>query len=364
MLLRIAITVLIIGLTFGGYYTWKEQQAEAKAKLMTAYKPPPVTVSTASVESVPWQQLVSTTGNLRAEKSVVLAARAEGVITHVLFKSGQEVKGGDVLARIDDLVEQTDLRSARAERDLAKSELHRKEKLLRKKLVPQSEVDRLKEQLQVAISKIQGIQELMDHKSVKAPFDGKLGLKNVEEGDYISVGDPVVSLQTLDSMRLRFSIQERYLPQIAVGTGIGFRLDTYPDTRFSASIIAQDNALSKNNRSLEMEAQVDKADAQLIPGMFATVEVPIGDADPVLVVPVNAVVFSLYGDAVFVVGDKDGAKVVNRRSVKVGQRRTGQVEILEGLKKGETVVVAGQGKLREGAQVTIDNSIMTAASQG
>lgn len=364
MIIRIVITVVALALSFGGYYLWKEQQAEAKAKLMAAYKPPPVTVSTASVESISWQRVITTTGNLRAEKSVILAAQVEGVLTKVLFKSGQEVQGGEVLAKIDDVSEQSALKSALAALKLAKSDLTRKKRLLQKKLVAQADVDQLEEQLQVADAKVQGIREQIEHKTLKAPFAGTLGLKNVEEGGYVSVGDSVVSIQTLDSMRLRFFIQERHLPQIGIGKVIDFHLDSYPDTRFKASIIAQDIALSEENRSLEMEAQVENADGKLIPGMFVTVELPVGKADSVLVVPVSAVVFSLYGDAVYVVDDKDGDKVVNRRSVKVGQRRPGQVEIIEGLRKGETIVVAGQGKLREGARIKIDNSIMPSTGRG
>lgn len=363
-MLRVVITVLILGLTFGGYYFWKEHQAGAQAKLMAAYQPPPVTVSTATVESMPWQRVLTTTGTLRAEKSVVLAAQAEGVLTQVSMISGEQVQAGDVLAKIDDIAEQTSLKSAVAERDLVQVDLNRKRLLLKKNLVAQSDIDQLQEQLQIAESKVQSVRELIGHKSIKAPFSGTLGLKNVEEGSYISIGDPIVNIQTLDSMRLRFFIQERYLPQIEIGRAISFNLDSYPDTQFKARIVARDTALSEDNRSLEIEAQVDNADGMLIPGMFVTVSVPVGDANPTLVVPVSAVVFSLYGDAVYVVSGQGDAKLVNRRSVKVGERNSSQVEILEGLKQGETVVIAGQVKLREGTKVKIDNSVMPNSARG
>lgn len=358
MILRVAITILLLGLVFGGYYGWKMREADEKAKLIAAYKPPPVTISTAIAGTAAWQQDITTTGTLRAEKSVTLDAQAAGVLTEVLFESGQHVKAGEVLAKIDDLSERAELEGAKAALNLAESNLNRKRKLLRKKLVPQSDVDELEEQVQDGKSKIERIQDLIEHKELKAPFAGTLGLRDIEVGAYMSVGSPVVSIHSLDSMRLRFVVPERFLSLIEMGRRVEFLLDTYPDKVFKARIIAKDVALSDSNRSLEVEAQVDSSDEALIPGMYATVKVPIGEEESAVVVPLPALVFSLYGDSVFVVKDKDGGKVVNRRTVKVGLRKDGQVQILEGLKQGETVVVAGQGKLREGAAVKIDNSVV------
>ncbi|QFY90758.1 efflux RND transporter periplasmic adaptor subunit [Magnetovirga frankeli] len=358
MTLRTLASLLLVALVFGGYYGWKTLQAEQLQQAM-AQRPAPVqTVSTAKVTHLSWRQQINATGNLLARRSVELDAQEGGIITDIYFQSGQEVKAGDALVKIDDTPEQAQLKGARAALDLAQANLKRKQELQQRSMVAPSDIDQANEQVEAAQAEVDRIQDLIRHKLLKAPFDGVLGLKKLETGAFVSMGAPIVELSDKRKMLLYFFVPERYLSLVQVGKTVEFTLDAFPGERFTARISAKSNRLTKNNRALEVEALADNPDGKLLPGMFCSIQIPVSKPESVLVVPKLAILYSLYGDSVFVVTDQGGKTQVSQHQVKLGMVRDGQVQVLQGLNAGDDVVIAGQGKLKDGMRVQVDNSVM------
>jgi membrane fusion protein (multidrug efflux system) len=358
MLVRVVLVCVAITLVFGGYYGYKRHTADRQAKLAAAMQPPPATVSSATVTTHEWQQALLTTGTLKAGKQVTLDAQTGGLLSDVLFQSGQQVKAGAVIAKLDDTPERAQLRSAQAALELAEVNLKRKMELQSKNMVAAADLDLVREQAESAQADVDRIKDLIEHKLLRTPFAGSLGLKNIEAGDFIAMGAPVVEVHAMQQMILRYFVPERYITQISVGMDVDFTLDTYPAETFKARVTATDVALTETNRSLEIEARVDNPDAKLLPGMFARVAIPVGKTTTSPAVPEAAVVFSLYGDSVFVVTRQEGKQTVSRREITIGQQQNGQIQVLKGVTAGEEVVVAGQNKLRDGMPIRVDNAVL------
>jgi RND family efflux transporter MFP subunit len=357
MHLRTIATLLIVALVFGGYYGWKSFMAEQQHQAMANHKAPPQTVSTAKVGQASWKQLISTTGNLSAKRYVNLDAQVGGIVTAIYFESGQQVKAGDALVKIDDTPELAQLKGAKASLELATANLKRKQDLQQRNMVAQSDIDQSTEEVEAAQAEVDRIQDLITHKLLKAPFDGVLGLKKLETGAFVSMGAPIIELSNNSEMILHFFVPERFLPLLQTGKVITFTLDSFPGESFTATITAKANRLTKNSRALEVEALAENPGGKLLPGMFSSIQIPVGEAEQTIVVPKLAIVYSLYGDSVFVVTDNKGVQQVNQHQVKLGAVRDGLVRVIDGLKPGDEVVIAGQGKLKDGMVVQVDNRV-------
>ncbi len=355
MIKRVSLAIVLVGLLFGGYYGFKIYKAKTIAQYMASLPKLVVTVSSAKAKSTQWRAMMQATGELRAIKAVNLATRASGVISEIIFQSGQAVEQGTILLKIDDTEEQTQLSSARAALGLSLATLKRDKVMLAKALLSQADYDIVKEDVTVKRASLKGIEELISHKVIKAPFPGVLGLRDIEVGDFLSVGSPVVSLQDSDKLRLRFSVPEHRLFDIKVGEGIDFTVITYPEESFRATITAFNNQLSKNSHSMLVEALFDNTDGRLMAGMFTAITIPLGEQVSAPAVPETAISYSLYGNSIFVVNASDKQSAVERRTVKTGLVQDGWVQILNGIKVGDIVVIAGQNKLQNGSSVKINN---------
>ncbi|MFZ5609791.1 MAG: efflux RND transporter periplasmic adaptor subunit [Pseudomonadota bacterium] len=327
-------------------------------KFLAAQQPPPVTISTALAEARAWQPSLHAVGSAVAVKGVDITTEAPGIIAEILFQSGEEVMQGAPLVRLNDAVEQADLQQNLALLKDATLQLERTRSLASRGNISQSALDSAQAQRDQAIAAVERTRALIAQKNIKAPFAGRLGVRLVSLGQYVSSGTAVVTLQALDPLFVNFTLPEQAIAQVAEGQAVEARVDAYPDRLFSGTITAIDAKVEATTRNLLIQATLANPDKRLVPGMFAAVRVLAGAPRQAITIPETAVSFSLYGDSVYVVkpAASDGTRAVERRNVRVGERQDGAIAILAGLAAGEEVVTVGQIKLRPGMAVAIDNT--------
>ena len=327
---------------------------------------PAISVSAAHAEAQQWQGRLPAIGTLKAFQGVDLAAEVEGIVREVMFESGQKVTQGQPLIQLDSEVERASLATAEAERSLAQVEFERGRSLVSRQNISKSEFDRLSSTLQKASASVAQFRAQLDKKRISAPFAGTIGIRQVDTGDYLSPGATIATLQDLSRLHVDFFLPEQRAPQLQVGQPVRLSVAAYPDEQFEGRIAAINPKVENETRNLQVRATLSNLDEKLLPGMFANLEVLLPDDQPQIVVPETAITYTLYGNSVYVVKEKqddDGNLVkdadgnplliVERRFIETGERRAGRVVILKGLKAGEQVVTSGQLKLDNGAHVAI-----------
>jgi membrane fusion protein (multidrug efflux system) len=352
--------------------------------------PPVVTVSAEAAKTERWIPKLRAIGTLKAETGIDVTTQAAGIAKTIAFSSGDDVKQGALLVQLDDNVEQADLQSALATLKNAESDLARQQDLFRRGTVAQSQLDQAIAKRDETAAAVEKIRATIAQKRITAPFDGKLGIRRVDVGQYVSPGQPLVPLQSLDDIVVDFPLPEQDISRVKVGQTVELRVDAWPGEVFSGTIDAVDARVNQETRTIVVRGQIANPDRRLLPGMFANLEVLAGEPQDVVTVPRTAITYSLYGDSIYVVkpapkpaepappaatsstsdaqavaatppAAKEPQLVVERRFVKVGDTRDGRAAISEGLKAGEEVVIVGQLKLSPGALVRIDNSNIPAA---
>lgn len=330
--------------------------------------PPPASVSTEVAKSESWIPRVNSIGTMTAIQGVDIAPQVGGIVSAIQFESGDRVQKGAELILLDDEVEQADLLNHKATLRGAMLEFTRQQNLQDRGFAAEAKLDEARSSRDSAAASVQKTRALIDQKTIKAPFSGKLGIKHVEIGQYVSAGMSLVTLQTLDPIWVDFPVPENEISNIRQGQVIEVTVDAFPGETFSGKVETLDARVSKDTRTLVVRGRLGNDDEKLLPGMFANVAVQAGEPATVITVPRTAVSFSLYGDSVYVVkkGDapekpkEDGSPAepeltADRRFVKVGPTEGDRIAILEGVKEGETVITTGQLKLRPGARVAINN---------
>lgn len=334
----------------------------------TAIKSAPQPVQTVSAEGAKtenWQSEIVAIGSLTASEGIDIAPEAGGVVTEVLFESGATVKKGDKLVQLDTATDEAELKSLRVQLANAESELKRKQKLADQGFAPKSDFDTQRTTRDQLLASIERIDAIIAQKSVYAPWDGKLGLRNISVGSFVAPGQKIVWLQKVDPIYADFSVSEEDYGRIADGQAVTAKFSAWPDQVFSGTVKTTDAKMSEASRMITVRASLDNADGKLVPGMYANVTVEAGSAVSVITVPQTAVTYTLYGDNVFMVvpakqpdpNNKDEQLEIERRFVKVGPMRNGRVQIVDGVKPGERVVTAGHNKIDQGSKVRIDNSV-------
>jgi membrane fusion protein (multidrug efflux system) len=324
--------------------------------------PPPATaVSSAQVHEESWQPRLTAVGSLVATQGIFVTNEVAGKVREIEFESGQTVTEGDVLIQLDDSVDQADLQGLIAQRNLAQIKLSRFAKLLKDRSASQSDYDEAKAQLDSAEAAAAGKRALIAKKRITAPFDGQLGIRLTDLGEYLAPGSRIVPLDALDPIFVDYALPERHLPELAVGKQVVVKVAAYPDREFAGRITAINPSIEEKTRTVRVRASLDNKDHSLRPGMFAEVATILPARDKLLTLPRTAITFAPYGDSVFLIQDKNGQKVVQRQPVTTGQAQGGRIEIAKGLTAGDVVVLAGQNKLRNGQQVKIDNSVVPPA---
>lgn len=357
MINRLIIVALLLGLVFGSIFGWKAYQQRQVAERLAARGTSAVTVSTAIATTESWARKINTVGSLRAVQGVEVSAEVSGVVAEISFSSGSSVEVGTQLLQLDNTAEAAELRSLDAQLELARQDYERAKGLSIKTLLSQAQLDRTKSVLDSLEARAEEQQALIARKSIQAPFSGVLGIREINLGEYLSPGTPIVTLQQLDPIFADFTVPERYLSSLAVEQVIEVEVAAFPAEVFQGKISAISPKVESRTRNIELQATLQNSDTRLRPGMFARVAVILGSANKVITLPRTAVEFLPYGNSVFIIEKEGDTLTVHRRQVTTGRVLGTRVEIIKGIESGEQAVSTGQLKLRNGQPIQIDNSV-------
>ena len=321
-------------------------------------KPPPVAVTIAEAKSEVIPNLLTAVGDLAAVHQVNVTSDVSGRITEILFQAGANVKSGTPLLQLFDGPEQADLASFKAQATMAQLSLDRARQLAARQFGAQVTVDQAQSAFDQANAGIARMQAVISQKLVRAPFDGELGVRKIEVGQYLTAGTQIVSLTDLSVLYANFTIPEKDSGNLNVGQVVRIKVDAYPGRTFEGKITTIEPQISTDTRNIRVQATIANPERILKPGMFATTTVVLPDKPPVITIPETAVDYTLYGDSVYLISEKkeeDGktSLTTTRSFVQTGNRIEGRAEILKGLKPGDRVVAVGQLKLQSGSAVTI-----------
>jgi membrane fusion protein (multidrug efflux system) len=361
MLKKVVFTLIGLAVLIGVPTVIKLKQFETMGSAQMEM--PPETVTSDQVRSLRWPNRITTTGSLVAVQGVTVTAELGGKIEEIAFESGDRVKKGDLLVRIDVSAEQAQLRSAEAAAKLARINLDRNRDLRANKTVSQADLDTAEANFKQATAQVDNVSATIAKKTLRAPFAGQLGLRQVNLGQVVEQGTPVVTLQTIDPIYVDFSLPQQQFSILATGTQVRVTTDAALETVFNGKIIAVNPEIDQMTRSVRVRAKLSNKDELLRPGMFAKVEIMLPDDDEVLAIPATAILYAPYGDTVFVVdeieNEASGKKqqVLRQQVVRLGDTQGDFVAVLSGLNKGEQVVTSGVFKLRPKMAVVVDNSL-------
>lgn len=349
---------LLLSLLVGGLVWFNYFRGKMIAQFFAGNKPPPASVSIAEAKSEVIPNLLTAVGDLAAVHQVNVTSDVNGRITEILFTAGANVKEGTPLVQLFDAPEQADLASFKAQSTMAQLSLDRAKQLAARQFGPQATVDQAQSAFDQANAGIARTQAVISQKTVRAPFDGELGVRKVEVGQYLTAGTQIVSLTDLSVLYANFTVTEKDSANLKVGQTVRVVVDAYPGRNFEGKITTIEPQIATDTRNIRVQATIANPDHILKPGMFTTTTVVLPDKPAVVTVPETAVDYTLYGDSVFVITEKkedDGKTSLTavRTFVQPGNRIQGRAEILKGLKPGDRVVAVGQLKLQSGAAVTI-----------
>lgn len=355
--------LLIVGIVFGIIFIWYAGKKLLFAYFMAHYVPPAVTISATTATAKTWQSILPSVGTLTAVNGVDISSEASGIVKEIRFESGQFVKKGDILITLTTQIEEAQLKDNQAQANLAKLNYDRNKSLLAKKAISQSQIDTLSAQYEEAMAGVEQTLAKIKQKTITAPFDGKIGIRNIDLGQYVSAGTNMVTLQALDPLYVKFNLPEQYINEIYLQQPVKITVNLGAGKTIIGQLNAINSKVDQTTRNVLIQAIIPNKDSQFYPGMYASVEVLLRAQKDVVTLPQTAISYSLHGDAVFVIKqegkDKKGKPILKayRQYVTVGERRGEEVSILKGIKVGDQVVTAGQLKLQNGTHVEIDNNV-------
>ncbi|MBT4160535.1 MAG: efflux RND transporter periplasmic adaptor subunit [Gammaproteobacteria bacterium] len=357
MFKQFVVVALLLAVVFGSIFGWKAYQGNQMAARMAAAKPKAVTVSSALAQTESWPKRVNAVGSLQAIQGVEVSPEVPGVIAEISFESGMHIEAGSILLQLDATAEQAELRSLEAQLVLAQQDYDRAKGLEVKTVLSQAQLDRAKSVLDSLAAQAEEQQALIDRKTIRAPFSGQLGIREISLGEYLSPGTPIVTLQQLDPIFVNFSVPERFLSVLQLKQIVELDLAAYPDVDFQGTVSAISPKVESRTRNIALQATLENPEGRLRPGMFTRTSVLLGGSSDVITLPRTSVNFLPYGDSIFIIENDGDALTVRRKQVTTGRVQGNSVEILEGTEPGQQVVRTGQLKLRNGQLIRIDNSI-------
>lgn len=361
MFKRMVIMLALCALVLGGVFGYKAFVGKMMLKYMTSAMNPPQTVSTTKAVMSDWQSAYKAVGSLRAVKGADLAAEVSGIVAEIKFESGDDVDDGAPLVRLRNADDEAKLRSLQAAARLAEITLNRDEKQLKSQAVSQATVDTDRANLDAANAQVDEQRAVLDKKTIKAPFSGRMGIRNVDVGQYLTAGTTIVTLQQLDPIYIDFYLPQQDLKNVRKGQKVTLTTDTWGDQTFDGEITSINAKVDQATRNVLIRAVLKNGDKKLLPGMFGNASVAYGETEKKLTVPQTAITFNPYGNTVYVVehAQEKGKDVLKAKQafVTTGETRGDQIVVESGLKEGDEIVSAGQVKLRNGSLLTINNNV-------
>jgi membrane fusion protein (multidrug efflux system) len=364
---RMILMLIVVGLVLGGIFGFQAFKNYKIKQFLAARGAPVQTVSTAPALEQGWQVHLDAVGSVRAVNGADLSSQVSGNVSAIHFESGADVKEGALLVELTAADDLAKLQSLKANAALARITYERDLRQLKAQAVSQQTVDTDEQTLKSMEAQVVQQQATIDYKFIRAPFAGRLGIRQVDLGEYQAAGATIVTLQSLDPIFIDFYLPQQALDQIRVGQSVEASVDTYPNRKFPGTITAVNPKVDSSTRNVQVRATLGNADHSLLPGMFATVSIDIGAPQRYVTLPLTAITYNPYGSTVYVVDDKgkdangQPQLVARQTFVTTGATRGDQVAVVSGVKEGEIVVSAGQNKLRNGAPVLIDNTIKPTA---
>lgn len=362
MKMRFVIVIVACVVVFGGVFAMQKILNKGMNDFFDNMPMPAAAVTAAETQAFSWERGISAVGTARAVNGTQLTTQAAGIVTEIRFNSGDMVKKGDILLRLDDATDRAELQALRAATELSRLELERTRRLQNQGSVSKAELDRAQSQADQAQGSLNTQEARVAQKTIRAPFDGQLGIRQVDLGEYVAAGAPVVSVQQLSPIYIEFSLPEQRLSELALDLEVDVTVDAWPEDTFTGTISAIEPGIDRSTRNFTAQATLANEDGKLRSGMFARVNVDLGEAEDVLAVPQTAISYNPYGNAVFVIVEKQNEAgetqlVVNRRFVRTGRTRGDYVAILEGLEAGDRVATSGLLKLNNNAAITISEDV-------
>lgn len=360
MVLLLIATVVVFGGVLGGNMYGKHMMNQ----FLDNMPQPAATVSSAQAQADSWINNITAVGSVSAVQGAELATQVGGIVEAIHFDSGSEVKAGDIIMTLDSAADGAELKTLEAAERLAEVERNRIKELLQRKSVSQSEYDQRQSQLEQAQARVAAQKARIDQMVLRAPYDGRLGIRQVNVGAYVNAGDPLIGLQALDPIFVDFTLPEQRYGQVAVGMTVIAKMDALGDEPFEGRITAIEPAIDVQTRNFSVQATFSNPEQKLRPGMFARVSLDVGDRRDVVVVPSTAISYRPYGNSVYVLTesgeqDEQGNALFNvvQRFVETGQLRGSLIAVTKGLAVGETVATTGLLKLISGGHATINNTV-------
>ncbi len=340
----------------------KYRQVQAGIAKNASFQPPPEAVTTVRARQERWPSTVAAIGTVEAVHGVTVAADLPGLVSRIEFDSGKKVRAGDVLVRLDTRQEQAQLANAEAQRSLTTVNFERIKGLREKGITSQAEYDKAAAEHKQAVAQTGETQASIGRKTIRAPFSGVLGIRQVNLGQYLKAGDPIVSLQSLDPVYVNFSVPQQQLGELRVGGEVRVTAQGIKSSDTTGTITALNSVVDEATRNIQIQATLGNPDGKLRPGMFVEAQVAVGAGGPVVALPTSAISYAPYGNSVFIVGEMKSPKGqtyngVRQQFVKLGSSRGDQVAVVSGVKPGEEVVTSGVFKLRNGAAVVVNNKV-------
>jgi membrane fusion protein (multidrug efflux system) len=340
----------------------KFKQIQAMVAQGAAFQPPPEAVTTVVAKDDEWASALTAVGSAAAVQGVTVSADLPGTVDRVAFDSGRAVQAGEVLVELDTRQERAQLAAAEADRDLTRVSFDRMDGLLKEAVVSKAEYDKAASERKQSEARVGEIEAMIARKTIKAPFTGILGIRQVNRGQYLRAGDPVVVLQALDPIYVNFDVPQQDAGQVRVGRSVEVTVKDVGTSPFAGRVTALDSVVDQSTRNVKIQATLPNPDGKLRPGMFVDVEVTTGANTRVIALPASAISYAPFGDSVFIVTDFPGPagkpyRGVREQFVKLGGTRGDQIAVLSGVKAGDEVVTSGLFKLRTGVAVLINNSV-------
>ena len=354
--------VLITGLGFV-----KFRQVKAAVAAHASFQPPPEAVTSVFARREQWLATLNAIGSVTAVRGVIVSADLPGIVEKINFDSGTSVKEGDVLVQLDTREERAQLAAAEAQRDLARVNFQRWQELVKSGVISKMDYDQRAAEDRQADAKVGEIRATIARKTIRAPFSGVLGIRQVNLGQYVAAGNPVVPLQSLDPIYVNFSVPQQAISQVRVGQSVTVTANDIAGVEFKGRVSAIDSIIDQATRNVQVQATFLNHEHKLHPGMFVQAKLALGGSDSAITLPTSAISYAPYGDSVYVVSDLKDPKGqsyrgVRQQFVKLGATRGDQVAVLSGVKPGDEVVTSGAFKLRNGAAVQTNNTIQPSDS--